>query len=99
MGTGSCCPNTTQGVCEVKGESYEKELIWLGFLPSPTEILGKIAHLSAACQGKAELYHGVHSVFDPAFLLLQGFLGLIRFDHKIIHNKKLNAFGVSIDLH
>lgn len=71
----------------------------MGFLHSPTEIPGKIAHLSAAWREKAELYHEVHSVFDPAFLLLQGFLGLIRLDNKIIQNKKLNAFGVSMDLH
>lgn len=91
MGTGSRHPNTTPGVWEVKGESHEKELIWLGFLASPTEILGKIA--------QTELYHRVHSMLDPAFLLLQGFLGLIRIDNKIIQNKKVNAFGVSMDLH
>lgn len=53
MGTGLRHPNTTRGVCEVKGESCEKELIRLGFLLSPTEIPGKIAHLSAACREKA----------------------------------------------
>lgn len=53
MGTGSHPPTTTRGVCEVKGESYEKELIWLGFLLSPTEIPGKIGDLSAACREPA----------------------------------------------
>lgn len=55
----NCCgnwlghPTTTQGAWEVKGESYEKEQIWLSFLPSPTEILGKIALPSAAPGEKA----------------------------------------------
>lgn len=49
MGTGLHHPNTDRGVCEVKGESYEEELVWLGFLSSPNEIRGKIAHLRAAC--------------------------------------------------
>lgn len=49
VGTGSRHPNTDRRVCEVKGESYEEELVWLGFLSSPNEIPGKIAHLRAAC--------------------------------------------------
>jgi len=53
VGTGSRRPNITRGVCEVKGESYEKELIRLGFLPRPAEILGKIEHFSATCREKA----------------------------------------------
>lgn len=36
---------------------------------------------------------------DTAFLLLQGLLGLIELDNKMIPSKKMNAFGVFIDLH